>query len=199
MPCASSRNPTAADGRFTLLWDGGNGRSVQDESGTWREEGAEHAQVIALKEGYHIPGRLARAYEVLAFDPETAELALEGTILALQHPGFFLREVALEEQRDLEHLELVQPLLCEFQVELAGGPESADSFQVLDAEERVLRLLESFGRGLAFDELGQLSQGLSPVLRVDETATTLVLQKAGVEVLRRPLVLDPLARTTVRP
>lgn len=129
---------------------------------------------------------------------EFAELALEGTTLQLQHASLGLSSVALAEQTDLEHLRIVEALLCELQAELGGDPGLVDAFAVLDAEQQELQLLEGFSGGWSILTQAEFTNGLSSVLRVPETAATLVLYKGGVEVSRRPLRLDPLARTTLR-
>ncbi len=130
---------------------------------------------------------------------EFPALVAEGTSLQLEHSGFGVRWEELAPHADLEHLELVLPLLCDLQVDLAGNAALADAFSVLDAEQRVLELQEVYSGGWAFSrEIGFL-EGLSPVVRAPETGVTLVLSSAGVEVLRQPLVLAPGELTLVRP
>ena len=109
------------------------------------------------------------------------------------------RTVTLAGRSDLEHLELVEPVLCELQVDLTRTPELADTLQVLDAAGLPLRLLESFGVGFMTGEDARFTRGLSEVLSVPESGATLVLRKGELEVLRRPLTLDPEQRTVVRP
>ena len=130
---------------------------------------------------------------------EFAELALDGTELLLQDPRFLIRTVALAGFDDLERLELVEPLLCELQVDLTGDPDFADSVRVLDDDGRELETTETFDNGWSMGTEAQFRDGLTSVLSVRETAATLVLRKDGLEVLRRPLRLDPDRRTTVRP
>ena len=130
---------------------------------------------------------------------EFAELALDGTQLLLQDEPFFMRTVALSEHADPAHLELVEPLQCELQVDLGGSPDLADALRVLDGDGRELETIESFGNGWSLGTEASIVGGLSSVVLIDETAETLVLYKDGVEVLRRTLSLDPDARTTVRP
>src|SRR6185503_18161387 len=120
-----------------------------------------------------------------------AELALAGTELQLQAAPFFFRTVALAPHADLEHLELVEPLLCELQVDLSGDPAFADSLRVLDVDGHELETIESFGNGFSVDTQAGITNGLSGVVVVKETARTLVLFRKGAEVLRRPLHLDP--------
>ena len=43
---------TNADGGFEFIWNGGNGRFAKDETGTWRQEGPEKTNLIAIKAGY---------------------------------------------------------------------------------------------------------------------------------------------------
>ncbi|HEX6884052.1 MAG TPA: hypothetical protein VF530_11790, partial [Planctomycetota bacterium] len=83
--------------------------------------------------------------------------------------------------------------------DLTRDPAVADSFRVLDAEGQALQLIESFGVGFSLDTSARFQDGLSAVLSVRETAAELVLSRAGLEVLRRPLTLDPELRTVVRP
>ncbi len=125
-------------------------------------------------------------------------LATRGTSLELQHELFFIRWVALEGQTDLEHLELVQPVLCELQLELASDPELADRLEALDEHGERLDIVDSFGVFVSFGATATIEDGKTTVLRVAETARTLVLFKDQVEVLRRPLRLDPAQRTDLR-
>jgi len=122
-----------------------------------------------------------------------------GTSLLLQHPRLMFRTVALEGRDDLAHLELVEPLLCELQVDLTRTPELADRLQVLDAAGRPLDLLESFGVGFMTGDDARFTDGLSEVLSVPESGRTVVLSRQGLEVLRRPLTLDPERRTVFTP
>jgi RNA polymerase sigma factor (sigma-70 family) len=121
------------------------------------------------------------------------------TVLQLEHPRLFFRQVALAGFDDLEHLELVEPVLCELQVDLTRDPVLADTLWVLDSSGEPLQLLESFGVGVMTGIEARFARGLSEVLRVPESGVTLVLRKDGFEVLRRPLTLDPEQRTVVRP
>ena len=130
---------------------------------------------------------------------EFDELALEGTSLQLQDPRFFIRSVELDAYADLEHLEIVEPLLCKLQVDLTASPDLADHVKVLDADGNELETIESFGTGFSLGTQAGFQDGLTSVLSVLETAETLVLFKGNAEVLRRPLRLDPDERTVVRP
>lgn len=130
---------------------------------------------------------------------ELGEIALEGTELVLEDPRFFLRTARLAQHADPAHLELVEPVLCELQVDLSDQPELADRLKVLDGEGHELETMESYGNAWAMDTEVSVSAGLSPVVLVRETAETLVLFRGPNEVLRRPLRLDPGERTTVRP
>jgi len=126
-------------------------------------------------------------------------LAIEGTVLVLQHPRLMFRAVTLEGRADLADLELVEPLLCELQVDLSVTPDLADRLQVLDAAGQPLTIIESFGVGFMAGDDARFTRGLSEVLSVPESARTLVLFAQGLEVLRRPLTLDPTRRTDFRP
>jgi hypothetical protein len=130
---------------------------------------------------------------------EFPALVAEGTSLQLEHRAFGVRWEELAPHADLERLELVLPLLCDLQVDLAGNVALARSFSVLDAEERVLELQEVYSGGWTFSREVGFVEGLSPVVRAPESGVTLVLFSAGVEVLRRPLALVPDELTLVRP
>ncbi len=131
---------------------------------------------------------------------DLGEIALGGTELLLEGSGaFFLRSVKLADHDDPARLEIVEPVLCELQVDLTGDPAFADSVKVLDGEGRELETMEAFDNGWSLGTEARFRQGLTSVLSIKETAETLVLYRSGVEVLRRPLRLDPDQRTTVRP
>ena len=130
---------------------------------------------------------------------DLGEIALEGATLLLQDPRIFLRTVTLAEHADPARLELVEPVLCELQVDLTERPELADAVRVLDGEGRELETMESFGNAWSVDTEALVSGGRSPVLLVRESAQTLVLLSGGREVLRKPVRVDPGERTTVRP
>jgi len=127
------------------------------------------------------------------------ERALAGSELWLQDPRLLVRRVRLADHADPADLELVEPLLCELQVDLSAEPGLADTVRVLDGDGEVLQTMETMGNGWTMDTEASLVNGLSPLLYVRETASTLVLLRGEREVLRRPLSLDPDARTTVRP
>jgi len=127
------------------------------------------------------------------------ELAMAGTVLDV----FTLpwRSFELTQFPDPERIEIVVPSLRELQVVLRE-PQLADAFAVLDAagaELEMIEMLRRESRSVAFtmDERTELTDGRSSVVRVPETARTLVLFLGGVEVLRRPLVLDPQGPTLV--
>lgn len=130
---------------------------------------------------------------------EFQELVREATTLQLQHPALGVSAEELAAHADPEHLELVEPLLCELQVESLAEPGPALSFAVLDAAEHELNLLEAFSGGWSVSRHVDLVDGLSPVVRAPETGRTLVLFRAGEELLRRPLTLVPGELTHARP
>lgn len=129
---------------------------------------------------------------------EFPRLATRGTTLVLQHELFFIRYVELEGEEDLEHLELVQPVLCELQIELASDRDLADRLQVIGEAGEALDIFESYGVFASFGPAAAIADGKTTVLRVPETARTLILLKQDAEVLRRPLRLDPAQRTDLR-
>jgi RNA polymerase sigma factor (sigma-70 family) len=128
---------------------------------------------------------------------EFPKLATEGTLLELQHDRFFIRHVVLEDFVDVEAMEIVQPSLCELQVELEDAA-FADQLEILDLHDEPLELLEHFGAFLGAGPTAGFEDGKTNILQVLETARTLVLTKDGVEVLRRPLSLDVTERVVVR-
>jgi len=128
---------------------------------------------------------------------EFQALATRGTTLELQHEAFFIRTWSLEGHDDLERLEIVEPVLCELQVELRD-PAFADSIEVLDPEGQALEVLESWGAFLSAGQSASFADGKTSVLRIQETACTLVLRQDEQEVLRRPLRLDPGQRLELR-
>ncbi|MSR62864.1 MAG: carboxypeptidase regulatory-like domain-containing protein [Planctomycetes bacterium] len=113
------------------------------------------------------------------------------------------RSVSLAERTDLEHLELVEPELCELQVEHARAAGAVEHIELLDARGERLELRELFGseRGLLSSAASQamLLDGRSGLLLVPETARTLVLFQGEAELLRLPVELDPARRTVLRP
>ncbi len=128
-----------------------------------------------------------------------AALATRGTVLELQHEAFFLRHVELDGRDDLDDMEIVQPRLCELRVDLGAERDLADELRVLDDAGRPLMMLESHGVFLSLVEEVDIVAGSSSIVRVNETAHTLVLLREGEEVLRRALRLDPGEVTVFRP
>lgn len=130
-------------------------------------------------------------------------LAVEGTLLNLSHDRILFRWVDLDEQPDPGHLELVEALQCEVQVEPGRDPDLAGTVHFLDAEGEeleVMTVVSSEGTLMAsLATWGNLTEGRSDVLRVPESAVTAVYRKDGEEVLRRPVTLDPDRRTTIHP
>jgi len=130
---------------------------------------------------------------------EFPRLATLNTTLTLNGDGLFMHNVALAGHEDLEALELRVARLCELQVDLGGDRTRADEIGVLDTNGRTLRLLESFGAFMSQAERADVTEGKTSVIRVPESARTLILYLESVEVQRVALELDPLERTTVRP
>jgi hypothetical protein len=133
---------------------------------------------------------------------EFEQLATTGTRLLIAAQPFSMRMLELDGFTDLAHLEIVEPELCELQVELAGDPRSADTLRVQDASGLELELHEVYGGENSFaftlDTEVQLVDGRSRLLFVQETASTLVLHKAGQEILRVPIQLQPGQRVVQR-
>jgi hypothetical protein len=124
-------------------------------------------------------------------------LAGQGARLNFFHPTFFLFTCRLEGFADLEHLEIVAPTLCELQIVLAD-PTRARRARVLDGEDQLLHALQFRGSEATMLDRLTLVEGKSEVVRVSDTARTLVLYQGEEEVERVPIRLDPGQRTTVR-
>jgi protocatechuate 3,4-dioxygenase beta subunit len=132
---------------------------------------------------------------------EFPALCVEGTFLIPSSATIaFQDRWPLAAASDLEHLKIVVSRVCRFQVVLAGDPDEADAFFVVDAEGRRMQLTYELGNVMiggnaAFD----LSGGRSEVMRGDERATAIVLTKRGAEVRRAALHLAPGELAIVRP
>jgi len=132
---------------------------------------------------------------------EFPALATDGTTLFLYGEGIYLHWFPLEEFEDLARVEIVVPLLCELQVEFESeidGP--VIRLQVLDKDGVALEMVETFGTlGSSSSDSVEIQGGTSSVLRVPETAHTLIILEGTDEVVRHPLDLDIDERTVVRP
>jgi protocatechuate 3,4-dioxygenase beta subunit len=98
---------------------------------------------------------------------------------------------------DPEELLITVERRCHFQVELAV-PDEADELGVLDAEGHALTISEFFGSGRRDDERHPIVAGRSSTLAVGDRAATLVLYRAGSEVRRVALALEPAAPASLR-
>ena len=126
-------------------------------------------------------------------------LAVEGTRLRLDGAGLLFYYVSLADRTEpLDDLVLVAPRTCELQVVLETDPGLADRLEVVDDEGEAVRILESFGSFLTDGTSGDIVNGKSGVLLVEEHGSTLVLYREDEEVLRRELRLDPGERTELR-
>jgi RNA polymerase sigma-70 factor (ECF subfamily) len=131
---------------------------------------------------------------------EFPQLATADTKFMLFSRSLFVRYVDLRDYADLAHMEIVESLLYDMQIEFSAQPDLIDSIQVLDASGAPLSIVQSFGNlGNASSIHAAVEDGTSRVLRVPETARTLILMKDGQEIGRRPLAVDPTGRTVVRP
>ncbi len=130
-------------------------------------------------------------------------LAIGETSLDVAAPPFSNHQVDLAEHPDLGNLEIVVPVLCEAQVELVGDPAAADRARMLDERGSELELNEVYGGENSFawtmETEVELVDGRSRLLFVPETARTLVLYRAGQEVLRVSIQLEPGRRVVLRP
>jgi len=89
-----------------------------------------------------------------------------------------------------EELEITVERRCHFQVELSV-PAEADSLGVLDASGAALVVSQFLGNGRRDTEVHPILDGRSSTLAVSDRAATLVLYRAGAEVRRAPLRLEP--------
>ncbi len=105
-----------------------------------------------------------------------------------------LRELPRER---ITELEIRVEARCHMRVELAHA-EFADELAVLDAQGRETAISLFDANGRRDTERHPLHAGRSAMLSVPESGRTLVLFKAGVEVARSALELDPSQPTTVR-
>ncbi len=132
---------------------------------------------------------------------EFPALATLDTVLDIE--GMPWQSVTLAECADLEHIEIVRPLLCELQVVLRD-PALADVLGVFDARGAELSVIERIrfeANRASFTDgpRAEIQDGSSSVIQVPETARTLVLFKKDVEVLRIPIQVHPDRPTTIRP
>ena len=105
----------------------------------------------------------------------------------------------LAEYDDLADFEIVQPLLCQLQVDLGDRPELADTVRFLDGTGTPLKVAEYHGVYLSHGMEAHLAGGKSGVLRVVESARMAILLREGEEVLQIAVALDPDERTLVTP
>jgi len=117
-------------------------------------------------------------------------LCVEGTVLLLNGEVIASeQERALEHEPDLLNVVFEAPAVCHVRVFLSD-PTRADTLMLLDANDRTLMLSFLVGSvSLGAEEVG-LRNGTSDLLRADESARTLVLEKGG-EKERIPIRLKP--------
>jgi len=130
---------------------------------------------------------------------ELPRLATAGATLQLSHERTFFSSVSLAHVEDLEHLELVEPLLCELQVVSVDAGDGATHAKALDGAGRQLWFVEAHWQSTSQMLQAQIRAGRSGVLRLPETAKTLVLYAGERELSRMPLALDPGRRTLIQP
>ena len=126
------------------------------------------------------------------------------TILPLEYGRYvegdsrFANTAVRELPKDkIEQLEIVVEQRCHMQVELADAA-LADELAVLDAQGHELVLSLYAGNSRQERERHPIHEGRSDVLAVPDTGRTLVLFRAGAEVARSSVQLEPGKVTTVR-
>lgn len=130
---------------------------------------------------------------------EFPALAVEGTTLRLVGERIFFQFVRLDAFDDLARLEIVAPLLCEFQLLFEDDPEFAGDLRILNEADQPLSCVVSYGSlGNTITPNLKIEKGRTRVLRVPETARTLVVIEDGFEILRESLRLNLHRRTVVR-
>ncbi|MFT5285655.1 MAG: DNA-directed RNA polymerase specialized sigma24 family protein [Planctomycetota bacterium] len=129
---------------------------------------------------------------------EFESLATSETVLQLQHDSFFIEQFALSEQDDLDDLVIVQPVLCEVEVELDWSPGEHNMVQILDENELPLSLIKSHGAFVGMGDFVMVTDGKTGIFQVNETARIAVYKKDGDEVVRKIIRVDPTDRTLIR-
>jgi RNA polymerase sigma factor (sigma-70 family) len=126
-------------------------------------------------------------------------LSPEGLSFQLLSPSLVVMEWTPPADAKLGELEIVVALRCHVQVDLGDRKELADSFTLLGKDGERMGALEYQGPIVQVDETVPIEKGVSPIVAVTEDAKTIVLSKAGVEVVRLPLALVPGELKVVRP
>jgi DNA-directed RNA polymerase specialized sigma24 family protein/protocatechuate 3,4-dioxygenase beta subunit len=129
---------------------------------------------------------------------EFESLATRSTVLQLQHDSFFIEQFDLDGRDDLEDLVIVQPVLCEVEVELDMSPGQHNMIQILDENEQPLSLIQSHGVFVGMGDFVMITDGKTGIFQVNETARTIVYTKDGVEVIRNKISVNPDDRAIIR-
>lgn len=126
-------------------------------------------------------------------------LAIEDIYLQLWSPTIGYHNRGLPSHQDLGKLEITVLIQCELQIDWSGlSPEAFDALRILDDEHQALTIHESYGTFTAMlDEIERKGEQ-SGVLRVKESARTLILMRGEEEVGRRNLDLNPSELTTLK-
>ena len=98
-----------------------------------------------------------------------------------------------------DDLRLVVAMRCHLKVEMQRPSEGATGFRVLDADGRALDITIYSGRNVRGSPQGTLTDGVSEVVTVEDSARTLVVLQGSKELRRIPLSLKPGPPTIVRP
>ena len=111
--------------------------------------------------------------------------------------GYQSQYLSLEGYEDLDEIEVVLAGVANFYVDLGLQADLADSMQLLDEEGTALFLHTARGLGgFAVDE-GGFADGRTPVYSATAGQCTVVLLKAGSEVGRREVTLQPGQTTAI--
>jgi protocatechuate 3,4-dioxygenase beta subunit len=123
----------------------------------------------------------------------------EGLTFSISHPSTFL---VLGWQPPagaaLDDLVIEVARKAHVQVDLGTDTQKADAFAVLDEHGKPVELMVSRGNMMWMPERADIVEGKSEPLACTESGRTIVLYKAGKEVLRQPVRLVPGEITTVR-
>jgi RNA polymerase sigma-70 factor (ECF subfamily) len=172
-------------------------------------------RVMADPFRFEVPGRGASTNHAMAQSTvsgpdgrfELGGVPRRAAYLRLDGDGILPREFGRGVDGGLEALgagradgiEIAVTQRCHFKIDATGSPGLADAARVLDAADETVVVHVFLGGGRRSTDEVELHGDVTDVLAVSESATTLVLTKAGAEVRRLPLTLLPGEVVVVRP